>query len=154
MENREFDLDDPIIFCSHNFDISNRKKFVTDLATRLGANINIMQGFDDEIMDTVKIPNATITKNLRYPNPKIETDYEYALVHGDEFHLFSDNYLKYNLPFIMDYEQVIDTLKIESESNGDDDEYIIVDDLKKFGATEVHINKLKEVNLTDDEIKD
>jgi hypothetical protein len=52
-----------------------------------------MKGFDNEIKDTIKIPNATITKNLIALNPKYYKFFKYALEHGDEAHLIADTYL-------------------------------------------------------------
>lgn len=152
MEKREFDFDEPIIFCSHNIDIGNTKKLAKELAKRLGANINIMQGFDDEIKETIKIPNATSTKNLYCQNSKFDTHFKYVLVHGDEAHLFADNYLQYELPYPVDYLKVIDYLKEYPDSN--DDEPNSINELKKFGATEVHINNLSEVKLATEDKQD
>lgn len=152
MENREFDFDEPIIFCSHNLDISNTKKLAQELAKRLGANINIMQGFDDEIKETIKIPNAIITKNLIGLNPKYDKFYKYALEHGDEAHLIATEYLQYIFPVNVDYLKLIDDLRNNPETNGDEDNSI--NELKKFGATEVHINNLSEVNPTAEDKKD
>lgn len=151
MENREFDFDEPIIFCSHNFDISNRENFANELATRLGVNINITQG-GDEIIGTIKIPNATNTKNLYCQNSKFDTHFKYVLEHGDEAHLFADNYLQYELPYPVDYLKVIDYLKEYPDSN--DDEPNSINELKKFGATEVYINNMEEVKLTAEDKKD
>jgi hypothetical protein len=152
MENREFDFDEPSIFCAHNLDISNTKKLATELAKRLGANINIIQSFDDETKETIKIPNATITKNLIGLNPKYDKFFKYVLEHGDEAHVIANDYLQYILPASVDYLKVIDDLKNNPETNGDEDNGI--NELKKFGATEVHINNIEEVNLTDEDKKD
>lgn len=152
MEKREFDFDEPIIFCSHNLDISNTKKLATELAKRLGANINIMQGFDNEIKETIKIPGATLTKNLHCPNPKIDSENGYVLEHGDEGCYIYADFLQYILPASVDYLKLIDDLENNPESNGDEDNSI--NELKKFGATEVYINNIEEVNLTDDDKKD
>lgn len=147
MEKREFDFDEPIIFCSHNFDISNRKKFASELATRLGVNINIVK-LDGEESDTIKIPNATITRNLICLSPKYDKFFKYAIEHGDEAHLIANDYLQCVLPANVDYLKLIEALKEQTEDNDR------IDDLKKFGATEVHINNIQEVNLTDNDKKD
>jgi hypothetical protein len=152
MEKREFDFDEPIIFCSHNFDTSNRENFANELATRLGVNINITQG-GDEILGTIKIPNATSTKNLYCQSPKFDSAFKYVLEHGDEAHLFFSNYVQYNLPFLVDYEILIDVLKNRTGSN-DEYEHRNINLLKKFGATEVHINNLSEVKLTTEDKQD
>jgi hypothetical protein len=151
MEKREFDFDEPMILCSHNFDISNRKKFATELAARLGVNINIVK-LDGEESDTIKIPNATITRNLICLSPKYDKFYKYALELGDEAHLIANDYLKYVLPANVDYLKLIEALKDQTEDN--DDGFDCIEDLKKFGATEVHINNIQEVNLTDNDKKD
>jgi hypothetical protein len=151
MENREFDFDEPIICCSHNFDTSNRDNFANELATRLGVNINIME-LGGEVIDTIKIPNATITKNLNCLNPKYDKFFKYALEFGDEAHVIANDYLQYILPASVDYLKLIDFLKEQTESN-DDDSYSF-NELKKFGATEVYIGNMEEVNLTDEDKKD
>jgi hypothetical protein len=151
MEKREFDFDEPIIFCSHNFDISNRENFANELATRLGVNINITQG-GNEIIGTIKTPNATSTKNLYCQSPKFDTDFKYVLEHGDEAHLFFSNYLQYELPYPVDYLKVIDYLKEYPDSN--DDKPNSLNELKKFGASVVYINNSNEINLTDEDKKD
>jgi hypothetical protein len=152
MENREFDFDEPVIFCSHNLDISNTKKLAKELAKRLGANINIMQGFDDEIKEAIKIPNAIITKNLIGLNPKYDKFFKYALEHGDEAHVIATEYLQYILPASVDYLKLIDDLRNIPENNADEDNSI--NELKKFGASEVYINNSNEINLTDEDKKD
>lgn len=151
MENREFDFDEPIIFCLHNLDLSNIKNLATDLATRLGVNINITNE-NDEIMDTIQTPGATITKNLQGRDPKIDTDYEYVLEHGDELYFFYPNFMEYLFPVSVDYLKLIDDLRNNPETNGDVDNSI--NELKKFGATEVHINGIDEVNPTGEDKKD
>ena len=136
MEKREFDFDEPIICCLHNFDISNTITFATDLATRLGVNVNIMEA-NDNIIDTIKIPDATITKNLYYQNSKFENDYIFVLEHGDESHLFYNNHLIYNLPFVADFNEFSDVNNI----------YESIYKLKKFGADKVYIGNSDELNL-------
>lgn len=151
MENREFDFDEPMILCSHNFNISTRKKFATELATRLGVNINIVK-LDGEESDTIKIPNATITRNLICLSPKYDKFFKYALELGDEAHLIANDYLEYILPASVDYLKVIEYLKDDTESN--DDDVNSINELKKFGASEVHINNINEINLNDEDKKD
>lgn len=152
MENREFDFDEPIIFCSHNFDISNRENFANELATRLGVNINITQG-SGEIIGTIKTPNATSTKNLYCQSPKFDNDFKYVLEHGDEAHLFYSDYLQYDFPFIVDYEILVNELK-NPTGDHDDYEHRSLNLLKNFGATEIHINNLSEVKLTTENKQD
>jgi hypothetical protein len=152
MKKLKLDYDEPIIFCSHNLDLSNVKNLATDIATRLGVNVNITHGFDDEILDTIKIPGATITKNLQGREPKIDTDYEYVLEHGDELYFFYTNFMEYLFPVSIDYLKLIDDLENNPETNGDEDNSI--NELKKFGATEVHINSIEEVNPINDDKKD
>jgi hypothetical protein len=153
MEGREFDFDEPVIFCSHNFDICNRENFANELATRLGVNINITQGGGDEIIGTIKIPNATSTKNLYCQSSKFDPDLKYVLEHGDEAHLFYGDYLQYDFPFIVDYEILVDELKNPTGDN-DDYEHRNLNLLKKFGATEVHISNMEEVKLSDEDKKE
>ncbi len=136
MEKREFDFDEPIICCLHSFDISNTKALATDLATRLGVNINIMEA-NDKIIDSINIPNATITKNLYCQNSKFANDYIFVLEHGDESHLFYNKHLIYNLPFIADFNDFAD---VESLYEG-------ITELKKFGADKVYIGNSNELNL-------
>lgn len=151
MQKREFDFDEPIIFCSHNLDLSSSKKLAKELAARLGVNINILK-LGGEVTDTIKIPNATSTKNLYKLSPKYDKFFKYALEFGDEAHLIANDYLQYVLPFNMDYLKLIEALKNQTEGN--DDGFDSIEDLKKFGATEVHINNIEEVKLTDDDKKD
>jgi hypothetical protein len=151
MEKREFDFDEPIIFCSHNLDLSNSKKLAKELATRLGVNINILI-LGAEVTETIKIPNATSTKNLYRLSPKYDKFFKYALELGDEAHLIANDYLEYILPASVDYLKVIEYLKDETESN--DDEENSINELKKFGASEVHINNINEINLNDEDKKD
>lgn len=152
MDKREFDFDEPIIFCSHNFDISNRVDFATALANRLGVNINITEG-SDNIIDTIRIPDATITKNLYFQNSKFKNDFKYVLEHGDEAHLFYDNYLQYYLPFILDYEILIKDLKYLMNHR---EEIVFhgIYDLKQFGADKVYIANQNQLKLTSDDKED
>ena len=136
MEKREFDFDEPIICCLHSFDISNTKGLATDLAARLGVNINITEA-NDKIIDSINIQNATITKNLYCQNSKFENDYIFVLEHGDESHLFYNNYLIYNLPFVADFNEFSDVNNI----------YESIYKLKKFGADKVYIGNSDELNL-------
>lgn len=151
MENREFDFDEPLIFCSHNLDLSSSKKLAKELSARLGVNINIVK-LDGEESNTIKIPNATITRNLICLSPKYDKFFKYALELGDEAHLIANDYLEYILPASVDYLKVIEYLKDETESN--DDEENSINELKKFGASEVHINNINEINLNDEDKKD
>jgi hypothetical protein len=151
MEKREFDFDEPIIFCSHNLELSNSKKLAKELSTRLGVNINILK-LGGEVTETIKIPNATSTKNLYRLSPKYDKFFKYALELGDEAHLIAHDYLQYVLPANVDYLKLIEALKDQTEDN--DDGFDCIEDLKKFGATEVHINNIQEVNLTDNDKKD
>ena len=151
MEKREFDFDEPIIFCSHNLDLSNSKKLAKELAARLGVNINTLK-LGGEVTDTIKIPNAKSTKNLYRLSPKYDKFCKYVLEHGDEAHLIAKDYLQYVLPANVDYLKLIEALKDRKEGN--DDGVDSIDDLKKFGATKVHINNIEEVNLTDNDKND
>ncbi|WP_281298854.1 hypothetical protein [Flavobacterium limnophilum] len=150
MENREFDFDEPIIFCAHNLDIGNPKKLATELAKRLGVNINILK-LGGEVMETITIPNATSTKNLNILNPKYDKFFKYALEYGDEAHVIANDYLQYFLPASVDYLKLIETLKQKESADEELDSFI---ELKKFGATEVYIANTEEVNLTDDDKQD
>lgn len=136
MEKREFDFDEPIICCLHNFDISSTIALATDLATRLGVNINIREA-NDKIINSIKFPNATITKNLYCQNFKFENDYIFVLEHGDESHLFYNNHLIYNLPFVAVFNEFSDVNNI----------YESIYQLKKFGADKVYIGNSNELNL-------
>jgi len=148
MIEKEFDIEEPIIYCSHNFNINDRETFANDLANRLGVNINITEGAD-VILDTIIIPNATVTKNLNCQNPKNNTDFKYVLEFGDEAHLFYDNYIQYMLPFIADYNGIIEELT-SNEENDNNLFLNCISELKQFGAIEVHFNKYSDVNLSNE----
>lgn len=148
MIEKEFDIEEPIIYCSHNFDISERMIFANDLANRLGVNINLTEGAD-VVIDTIIIPNATVTKNLYCQKQNNNSDFKYVLEFGDEAHLFYDNYIQYMLPFIADYNGIIEELSSSEETNNN----VLVNcisELKQFGAGEVHFNIYSEVNLSNE----
>jgi hypothetical protein len=148
MVEKEFDIDEPIIYCSHNFNLSDRMTFANDLAKRLGININLTEGAD-VVIDAIIIPNATVTKNLYCQKQNNSSDFKYVLEFGDEAHLFYDNYIQYMLPTIADYNGVIEELT----SNEENDNNLFLNcifELKQFGASEVHFNKYSEVNLSNE----
>lgn len=148
MVENEFDIDEPIIYCSHNFNLSDRMTFANELAKRLGVNINITDGAD-VILETIIIPNATVTKNLYCQKQNNNSDFKYVLEFGDEAHLFYDNYIQYMLPFIADYNGIIEELTSKEEN---DNNILIncISELKQFGTNEVHFNIYSEVNLSNE----
>ncbi len=152
MEEQKLSYREPIVLCSHSFDISDRKAFATELATLLGANINITEK-GDEIIDTIKIPGATITKNLYCQNETVESNFKYVLEHGDEAHMFYNNFIQYLFPFVIDYEVIIDDL-IHSNERNSEDVFDCFFDMKKFGVKEVHFNVYNDVNLSNPEMKE
>ena len=60
--------------------------------------------------------------------------------------------MQYILPASVDYLKLIDDLRNNPETNADEDNSI--NELKKFGATEVHINNLSEVKLATEDKQD
>ena len=152
MEEKKLNYREPIVLCSHNFDISDRKAFASELAILLGANINIIERVN-EIIDTVKIPGATITKNLYCQNATIETDFRYVLEHGDEAHMFYNNFIQYVFPFEIDYDIIIDDL-IHNDERNSEDVYDCFFDIKKFGVKEVHFNIYNDVDLSKPELNE
>ena len=143
---------EPIVLCSHNFDISDRNAFATELANVLGVNINITEK-GDEIIDTIKIPGATITKNLYCQNETIESNFKYVLEQGNEAHMFYDNFIQYLFPFEIDYDVIIDDL-INNEERNSEDVFDCFFDIKKFGVKEVHFNIYDDVDLSNPELKE
>lgn len=137
MEKREFDYDEPIIFCKHNFEISNAKEFATELANRFGININFIDGANS-ITDCIIIPDATTTKNLYRQSSNFENDFSYVLEFGDEAHCFYKNHIHYHLPFISNFSDFSNTSGI----------YEGISELKKFGADKVYIGNSNKLNIS------
>lgn len=137
MEIGNFDSDEVVVFCKHNFDISDTKVFATALANRFSINIDITES-DNTVVDSIRIAHATVIKNLYCQGSKFENDFSFVLDFGDEAHCFYKNHLEYCLPF---------SLSLSDFSNLDG-VYEGISDLKMFGADQVYIGNTTELNLT------
>lgn len=133
------DVAEPIIFCTHNLDISNANVLASQIASTLGVSITIYK-INDEKVSSIELPNAIEHKKLYIQNSKFENDFSYVLEHGDEAILFYKNHLQYELPFIANFYDIKDNENI----------YKGISDLKMFGADKVYVGNINELNLTID----